>query len=566
MAAPGEPLRGALLSLVGFLYFAGALRVRQRLAARRRIGWALQELFLAAFVHLLLAYPAGTLTRGAKRRRRLPRYAAALGFPTAYLLVAAGPAGLLRTARRARSRSSTAAALSDVLSVAAAVSALAIARADGDPPRPPVARRLARLPQQPPARAVTGARGDRADRRPADRQPVPRLARAQRSSRRSAAIAFLLVPFAFAAGLLRGRFASAAVGRLLAQLGPVPAPGRLARLAAGDARRSRARARLLAARPAGLRRHRRQAVRPGRATAPSTPVDGENGRIGILAHDPALLDRRELLDGVVSAARLALENERLHAELRAQLDALARERDFTRLVVNTAPSFFCVARRRRTDRPVQRDARSARPASSTTSARGAGRSGTSSRSRARRTQVRGADRADRRDRPRLAAREPASRRRRHAANGLVGDGADPRRARPVRVRARLRPRRDRAELARQRAGIAAPRRDAGRVGHRRGGADGRRHRPRSAASSRARARTCLQLDGSGVPHRRRLEQRRRADLGAGNGLPARRRHRQRAGRSRACGRSASTRPTSSTTRSRASSGRSTGRSRPSPRR
>ena len=74
----------------------------------------------------------------------------------------------------------------------------------------------------------------------------------------------------------------------------------------------------------------------------ATPVDGENGRIGVLVHDPALLDQRELLDGVVSAARLALENERLHAELRAQLDALARERDFTRLVVNTAPSFFCV--------------------------------------------------------------------------------------------------------------------------------------------------------------------------------------------------------------------------------
>ena len=62
----------------------------------------------------------------------------------------------------------------------------------------------------------------------------------------------------------------------------------------------------------------------------------------MLVHDPALLDQRELLDGVVSAAQLALENERLHAELRAQLEALARERDFTRLVVNTAPSFFCV--------------------------------------------------------------------------------------------------------------------------------------------------------------------------------------------------------------------------------
>ena len=60
---------------------------------RSSIGWALQELFLAAFVHLLLAYPAGTLTRGA-RRVVVFAYAAAIGFPTAYLLVAAEPAGL----------------------------------------------------------------------------------------------------------------------------------------------------------------------------------------------------------------------------------------------------------------------------------------------------------------------------------------------------------------------------------------------------------------------------------------------------------------------------------------
>src|SRR5205085_8568511 len=43
----------------------------------------------------------------------------------------------------------------------------------------------------------------------------------------AAAIAFVCVPFAFALGLLRGHFAGAAVGRLLAELGPAPAPGRL---------------------------------------------------------------------------------------------------------------------------------------------------------------------------------------------------------------------------------------------------------------------------------------------------------------------------------------------------
>ena len=85
---------GALLSLVGFLYFAGALAFANA-SLPSSIGWALQELFLAAFVHLLLAYPAGTLTRGAKRVVVFA-YASAIGFPTAYLLVAAGPAGLYR--------------------------------------------------------------------------------------------------------------------------------------------------------------------------------------------------------------------------------------------------------------------------------------------------------------------------------------------------------------------------------------------------------------------------------------------------------------------------------------
>ena len=154
-------------------------------------------------------------------------------------------------------------------------------------------------------------------------------------------VAFLLVPFAFAAGLLRGRFASAAVGRLLAQLGPVPAPGRLRdslRETLGDPELELGY--WLPDLPGYVDIEGRP-FDPAELGA-ATPVDGENGRIGVLVHDPALLDQRELLDGVVSAARLALENERLHAELRAQLDALARERDFTRLVVNTAPSFFCV--------------------------------------------------------------------------------------------------------------------------------------------------------------------------------------------------------------------------------
>jgi PAS domain S-box-containing protein len=157
----------------------------------------------------------------------------------------------------------------------------------------------------------------------------------------AAGITFLCVPFAFAFGLLRSRRAGAAVGRLIADLGPAPAPGHLRdalREVLGDPT---------------LELGYWLPDLPGfvdiegspfdpHASGSATLVEGETGRIGVLVHDPVLLDEGELLDGVVAAARLALENERLHAELRAKLTELERERDFTRLVVDTAPALHCV--------------------------------------------------------------------------------------------------------------------------------------------------------------------------------------------------------------------------------
>jgi signal transduction histidine kinase len=48
--------------------------------------------------------------------------------------------------------------------------------------------------------------------------------------------------------------------------------------------------------------------------------------VAALVHDPALLERRGLLQAAGAAARLALENERLQAELRAQLAELRASR------------------------------------------------------------------------------------------------------------------------------------------------------------------------------------------------------------------------------------------------
>ena len=62
---------------------------------------------------------------------------------------------------------------------------------------------------------------------------------------------------------------------------------------------------------------------PGRAV---TVLDGDGGRLAALIHDPTLLDDPALIDAVGAAASLALENARLQAELRTQLNEVRASR------------------------------------------------------------------------------------------------------------------------------------------------------------------------------------------------------------------------------------------------
>ena len=66
----------------------------------------------------------------------------------------------------------------------------------------------------------------------------------------------------------------------------------------------------------------------------STLVERNGQPIAVLIHDPALEHNSELVDSVCAAAGLTLENERLHAELRARLAELQASR--ARLVEATA--------------------------------------------------------------------------------------------------------------------------------------------------------------------------------------------------------------------------------------
>jgi PAS domain S-box-containing protein len=328
---------GRLVATVGFLFFAGALSEANG-AFLATVGSALSQLFLAAFMHLLLAYPTGTLTRGA-RRLVIAAYGTAFVFPLAYTLAGRVQPGCDRCPHSALTVWDDAGARS-ALEAAATVCATGVLLLV-------IATLVRRWRSATPAyrssfRLVLLSGGLAVGLLTIDLALGPLLGTpGDVAFQVLGGGAFVFVPFAFVGGLLGGRFAGAAVGRLVSGLGADPAPGSLRaslRDALGDPTLELGY--WLPDLPGYVDIEGRP-FDPAEGAA-STPVDGETGRIGILVHDPALLERRELLDGVVAAARLALENERLHAELRARLTELERERDFTRLVVDTAPAYFCV--------------------------------------------------------------------------------------------------------------------------------------------------------------------------------------------------------------------------------
>jgi signal transduction histidine kinase len=137
-----------------------------------------------------------------------------------------------------------------------------------------------------------------------------------------------LAPIAFLAGLLYTRLARSAVGELLVDLRANPAPSHL-RDALAHALRDPTLTLAywlpefgswadLDGRPVTLPQ-----PAEGRAT---TMIDSGGQRVAALVHDPGLDGEPELLDGVAAAAAIALENGRLHAELRARLKELKGSR------------------------------------------------------------------------------------------------------------------------------------------------------------------------------------------------------------------------------------------------
>jgi signal transduction histidine kinase len=130
--------------------------------------------------------------------------------------------------------------------------------------------------------------------------------------------------------VLRARRTRSSLARLVVELGESPPPGRLregiAETLADPA--------LEIAYPIGEGRYVDARGRPvdlarGDDRA-ATPLVREGRTVALLVHRSDLLDNPELIEEVASAARLALENERLQAEARAQLEDLRLSR--TRII------------------------------------------------------------------------------------------------------------------------------------------------------------------------------------------------------------------------------------------
>ncbi|MGZ4384744.1 MAG: sensor histidine kinase, partial [Gaiellaceae bacterium] len=140
-------------------------------------------------------------------------------------------------------------------------------------------------------------------------------------------LAFGVVPIAYLVGLFRARMGRLGVSDLIVELSRGLEPGRLRDAIARSLRDPSLQLGFWIRDPDGYVdvNGRPVSVAPaaGRAV---TMLERHGRKVAALVHDPALSEDPALLDAVSSAAGLALENERLLAEVRAQLDEVRDSR------------------------------------------------------------------------------------------------------------------------------------------------------------------------------------------------------------------------------------------------
>jgi signal transduction histidine kinase len=307
---------GALMVAAGAAWFASGISASDN-DVLFTIGIALDGLFPAILGHLLLAFPTGRLERRAERLVVAAGYFAVtvLQVPSLLFEEPDEPRNLL-IVHGDQSLSDALDAMQFVAAICVIGVSVAILLRRGI--RGGEAQRRALTPVLWTAgvafSAFIVAKGiDAATGEPQD--ALNRLSEALVAT----------IPFGFLIGLLRSRLAQgAALSALIAQVGQLPGEGPL-RAALADALGDPSLA--LAYWLPESERFVDALGHPVSVSGPGwTEVELQGRRIAAIAYDPALADEPELVRTAGAAAALALENQRLTAELRARIEDLRASR------------------------------------------------------------------------------------------------------------------------------------------------------------------------------------------------------------------------------------------------
>src|SRR5215211_1271065 len=309
---------GPLMTLVGFMWFLGALSSADA-AWAFTVGLVVGALWLGALVHMLVAFPTGRVEPGLERTVVTIGWSAAVALPLLAALVTAEPNGcedcprnlLLVWDSKTASDAVEAAGLVVAVVLLGGLGAVLIRRWRGFGK---VQRRaLAPVVWTGGAVALVGLVS-----------LLPMACGADEVSQVADALLIVLVtavPFAFLVGLMRSSLSRAgAVNALFQRLGGAGARDALAEALGDD---SLALAYWLPdpGRYVDAGGHTVALPETGGDRA-VTEIERDGAPVAAIVHDPALLEDRELVRTAGAAAALALENERLAAEVRARYDDL----------------------------------------------------------------------------------------------------------------------------------------------------------------------------------------------------------------------------------------------------
>jgi signal transduction histidine kinase len=312
---------GPLMVILGFAWFASQFQ-ETGVSVLFTIGLFAEAIYIAIFAHVLLSFPTGRLDSRLCRAIVIAAYVDTTLVAWTAVFFDSNDYGSVENLALISSNEELATTIGDVASgigVILTVLSLVIVAERWRRATPPARRTLAPVLWSGWAAAAVGglallmdATGDKSD--------VIDFAWLA---------VFATVPYAFKVALLRSRIARAAVASLVVELGESRAPG--GKLREALARTLRDPSLEVAywlpegARYVDVDGHTFD-LPPENGSRVATLVEREGQRVAALVHDASLLEDPELVDAVGAAAGLALENERLQADLRSRLDELRASR------------------------------------------------------------------------------------------------------------------------------------------------------------------------------------------------------------------------------------------------